>query len=420
MTAQWICPSKPDFLARATHRNWLVSEATSLIRFFQFASFNPAGGFFNLDTVGKPLLPKPGHKGAERQIHDTTRMVHCFVIAQQLGIPGADRMIDHGMDFIWNRHRDGKHGGYHWSVNDAGTVNASKQAYGHAFVLLAGASAKIAGHPDADRLITDVTHVIRLRFWEGDVGAMREEFTPDWTPLSPYRGQNSNMHLTESLMAAYEATDDMQYLQMAERVADLIINRHARAEGWRVAEHFTEAWKVDRYYEGDPTFHPPGTTPGHALEWSRLLVQLWELGERKHSWMLEAAKGLFLTTVQIGWAPDTGGFYYTLDWDNKPLQPDRFWWPCAEGIAAAAVLRSADGDPRFEEWYRRIWGFVANHVIDHEHGCWHPELDGALQPVSKVFVGKPDLYHALQACLIPLLPTNGSITRGLQKPLKTL
>ena len=36
------------------------------------------------------------------------------------------------------------------------------------------------------------------------------------------------MHLTESLMAAFEATDDSTYLRMAERIADPV-NRLTRA-----------------------------------------------------------------------------------------------------------------------------------------------------------------------------------------------
>jgi mannose/cellobiose epimerase-like protein (N-acyl-D-glucosamine 2-epimerase family) len=81
------------------------------------------------------------------------------------------------------------------------------------------------------------------------------------------------------------------------------------------------------------------------------------------------------------------------------------------------VLGEVDGDPRFEEWYRRIWDFTAGNLIDRENGGWFAELDSDLKPISHVFRGKPDLYHALQASLIPLLPANGSITRGLLKGL---
>ncbi|MCF1709215.1 AGE family epimerase/isomerase [Tabrizicola sp. J26] len=408
----WPGATGPDFLSRPIHRQWLLDQAKSLFAFFHPAALNPKGGFHPLDDAGRPFAA-PGPNGAARHLHEATRMVHCYAMAHQLGLPGADRMIDHGMDFIWTRHRDQKNGGYFWGIDDSGPVNPTKQAYGHAFVLLAGSSAKVVGHPDADQMISDVTEILLHHFWDNAAGATTEEYAADWQPLGSYRGQNSNMHLTEALMAAFEATGDRSYLVMAERIASLIINCHARAEGWRVAEHFHADWTVDRDYAGDPMFRPAGTTPGHALEWSRLLVQLWELGGRQHAWMHEAAQALFLKTCAIGWDRAQGGFYYTLDWQDRPDRSDRYWWPCAEGIAAASVLRQVSDDPRFELWYRRIWSFVATHVIDHQGGSWWPEIDDDLKPVSRVFTGKPDLYHAVQACLIPLLPSSGSATRGL-------
>jgi mannose/cellobiose epimerase-like protein (N-acyl-D-glucosamine 2-epimerase family) len=411
----WAATGGPDFLSRPLHRAWLLDQARGLFAFFQPAALNPAGGFFAMDDRGTPLAA-PGPRGQVRHLHEAPRMVHCFAMAHLLGLPGADRMVDHGMDFIWHHHRDTVEGGYFWGVDNAGPVNDTKQAYGHAFVLLAGASAKVIGHPDADRLIADATDVLFRRFWDEKAGATTEEYRRDWQPIGPYRGQNSNMHLTEALMAAFEATGERTFLTMAERIADLIVNRHARAEGWRVPEHFHADWTVDRAYAGDPMFRPTGTTPGHALEWSRLLIQLWELGGRSHAWMAEAAQALFLRTCEIGWDRALGGFYYTLDWQDRPARSDRYWWPCAEGIAAASVLRQISDDPRFEGWYRRILSFVAMHVIDHNDGGWWPELDDDLRPVNRVFTGKPDLYHAVQACLIPLLPASGSVTRGLAGP----
>ena len=407
----WIGTGGSDFTTRPAHRDWLMGQATGLFSFFQRAALNPAGGFYALDNAGQPLPPGPN--GTVRGLHDTTRMVHCFVLAHLLGLPGADRMIDHGMAFLASHHRDRANGGWFWTVDDAGAVNATKQAYGHAFVLLAASSAKIVGHPGADALLAEVTEVLLTRFWDDTAGATTEEYGPDWARLGDYRGQNSNMHLTEALMAAFEATGNAMYLTMAERIASLIIDRHARAEGWRVAEHFHADWSVDRGYQGDPMFRPAGTTPGHALEWSRLLNQLWELGGRKHGWMIAAARALFLHTCAIGWDHAKGGFYYTLGWDDRPTRSDRYWWPCAEGIGAATVLRQTGGDARFEGWYRRIWDFTAQHLIDHAAGSWFPELDDDLRPVARVFTGKPDLYHAVQACLIPLMPANGSVTRGL-------
>ncbi|HET7717211.1 MAG TPA: AGE family epimerase/isomerase [Bauldia sp.] len=388
------------------HRRWLIAQATALLDFFEAESIDPRGGFFTLNEDGRPIS-----EATVREIHVTTRTVHCFAIARLMGRPGADRFIDHGMEFLWKGHRDSTHGGYVWSVGEAG--DDRKQAYGHAFVLLAASSAKVVGHPAADRLLADVTEVLERRFWEPGQGASAEEFARDWSPVSRYRGQNSNMHLTEATMAAYEATGDRMYLEWAESIATLIISKNAAAVGWQVPEHYDADWKVDRNYAGGDVFRPYGITPGHALEWTRLILQLWELGGRRLAWLPNAATELFRRATQSGWDKDNGGFHYTLDWDGRPHLRNRLWWPAAEGIGAAAFLNQIDGAPEYEEWYRRIWDFIAGQIIDREHGGWRTEAVDPTGKVAPLFSGKPDLYHALQACLIPLLPTNGSITRGL-------
>ena len=51
-------------------------------------------------------------------------MAHCFAIGTLLGRPGAPEIVDHALEFIWNRHRDPQAGGYFWSVNDAGATPA--------------------------------------------------------------------------------------------------------------------------------------------------------------------------------------------------------------------------------------------------------------------------------------------------------
>jgi mannose/cellobiose epimerase-like protein (N-acyl-D-glucosamine 2-epimerase family) len=396
----------------AYHRRWLMGQANALFDFFEPHCIDSDGGFYVLDDAGMPILKgRDGGKPPVREIHSTTRMVHCFAIARLLGRPNAQRFIDHGMEFIWKGHRDPIHGGYAWSVGKGTPGDDRKQAYAHAFVLLAASSAKVAGHPDADRLLADVGEIIRTRFWDARAGASREEFNRDWSPIpGGYRGQNSNMHLTEATMAAYEATGERSWLEMAESIAGLIIRRHALACGGRVPEHFTENWEIDRDYRGDPVFRPSGYTPGHWLEWARLLLQLWELGGRRQDWMPGAARLLFANSVAEGWDEERGGFIYTLDWESRPQTRRRLFWPQAEGIGAASFLNAIDGGDTNEAWYRRIWDFIAANLIDRDNGGWRSEAPEGTAPF---FEGKPDIYHALQACLIPLVPPTGSITRGL-------
>ncbi len=407
-------PINEKWAAMPSHQAWLNQQAESLFSFYERNIVNPLGGFYDLDDAGQPTVPGYGAGGTPaRYLFSTTRIVHAYSIAHLMGRPGADLIVDHGMNFLWKGHRDQDFGGFFWSVGYEGPVDSVKQAYGHAFVLLAATSAKMAGHPDAERLLADVMAVILERFWEERYGAVAEEFTRDWLELDSYRGQNSNMHLTEALMAAFEATNDPTCLTMAERVAERVVGANGATNDWRLPEHFSSDWRVNKEYAGSPIFRPYGTTPGHSLEWSRLLLQLWDLGGRKLDWLPDAAKLLFAQAVANGWDHTSGGFYYTLDWDGLPRIRDRYWWPCCEGIGASAFLNEIFEDPLYEEWYRRIWSFAATHFIDRQHGGWRAQMDDALRPSSGPFFGKGDIYHSLQACLIPTLPKSGSVIKGL-------
>ncbi|MCD1635794.1 AGE family epimerase/isomerase [Martelella mediterranea] len=398
-----------------SHRSWLFAQANAILDFYQYNAVNPEGGFFDLDDDARPLptgWPPAPEKATN--LFQTTRMVHCFALAQLMGRPGAMNLVDHGMRHLWEVHRDTKNGGYYWANGLNGPVSDSKQHYGHAFVLLAASSAKLAGHPDADRLLADATEVLDKRFWEETHGAGAEEFTADWQPVGPYRGQNSNMHLTEALMAAFEVTGERIYIDKALSIAGLLIDRITRSNEWRLAEHFDTAWKIDYDYDQD-VFRPYGSTIGHWLEWTRLLLQLWSLTGRRHDWLREAARNLFRNACSEGWDKERGGFYFTVGWKGEPVDRDRYWWPCTEGIGAAHFLNDLEDDPFYESWYRRIWDWCDAHLIDHRLGGWFHQLNDALVPVTDPWFGKPDIYHAFQACIIPLLPTDGSCGMGLKK-----
>jgi len=87
----------------------------------------------------------------------------------------------------------------------------------------------------------------------------------------------------------------------------------------------------------------------------------------------------------------------------------RMHWVVAEAIGAAAALHQVSGEARYARDYARWWDFAAEFLIDRERGSWHHELDSSNTPSSEVWTGKPDLYHAFQATLLPLLP----LTPGL-------
>ena len=75
-----------------------------------------------------------------------------------------------------------------------------------------------------------------------------------------------------------------------------------------------------------------------------------------------------------------------------------------EAIGAIAAFLKLAPNPEDEALYRRLWAFASDHLIDHIHGGWFPELDDNNQPTATQFIGKPDLYHSVQAALFPACP----------------
>lgn len=399
-------PASGNWLSSETHTAWLREQARKLWTFHR-ASLLPSGLFATLDTDGTPL-PDP-----VQELHATTRMIHSFALGQAGGLTGCDDLIDAGMTILWNHHRDTVHGGYLWAVNGNGVVDDRKLAYGHVFVLLAGASAASVGHPDAARLIADVSEVLDARFWEPQNGRFCDEWARDWTPFSTYRGMNANMHGTEALLAAFEATGEQIYLDRASQILQFFVHQAAPQNGWHIPEHYTETWEVDRAYAGDPMFRPAGTTPGHSFEWARLLLQHLELAGRPDDNSPSIARSLIMQALADGWNTEKGGIVYTLDFDASPAIADRYWWPLTEAIGALAVLIKLSPTEEDEALYRKLWQFAAAHFIDHTHGGWFHEIDAAGAPTATQFHGKPDIYHALQAAVYPMLP-------GLSRPFAAL
>ncbi|MDZ4020385.1 D-mannose isomerase [Pseudomonas sichuanensis] len=400
-----------SWLDSPVHHAWLTTEALRLLDFAKAARLPQ--GFGNLDDDGR--LPR----GALAETLNTARMTHSFALAHLQGVPGCLHLVEHGVAALQGPLRDAEYGG--WFTHPEGQAGSDKAAYLHAFVALAASSAVVAGVAAARALLEQAIKVIETRFWCEAQGALRESFSRDWQQAEAYRGANSNMHGVEAFLALADVTGDALWLDRALRIVERLILDQAASDGFRVTEHFDPGWQaLPDYNRDNPTdgFRPYGTTPGHAFEWARLLLHL-EAARRRADLpvpkaLLNAAKGLFGSACRNAWFADGApGLVYTLDWCDRPLVRERLHWVHAEAAATAAALLRRTGEPHYEQWYRCFWDFIATHFIDRVHGSWHHELDPSNQPSARIWGGKPDLYHALQALLLPRLPLAPSLATAL-------
>ncbi|MGI9158039.1 MAG: AGE family epimerase/isomerase [Marmoricola sp.] len=386
---------------RFDHVSWLVDQTARQLAFGRRFP-HPDGGAAWLRNDGTPDLARPVHTWV------TARMAHVYSLGSLAGVPGCDSLADAALAGLTGRLRDPEHGGWLASVGPGETVDGTKSAYTHVFVLLAASTASSAGRPGARQLLDEAGEVLDSRFLT-ESGLYAERWDRAWTVLDGYRGVNANMHAVEARLAAADATGDRGHLDRALLITTRVVHDWAAGNEWRVPEHFDSAWRpLPEHHREQPDhpFEPFGATVGHGLEWSRLVVTLRAvLGADAPEWMLPAAEALFDRAVTDGWAVDGhDGFVYTTDWAGAPVVRARMHWVLAEAICAAAALHQATSHPSYDEHYRVWWDHAATHWVDPDNGSWAHQLTPGLAPSETVWSGRPDLYHSLHAVLLPRLP----------------
>ncbi len=407
-----------DFsLGTPGHDAWLEAEGDRLLNFGRAAT-HPEGGFAWLGDDGVAELDRPV------ELWITCRMTHVYALAHLRG-SGADAadLAAHGVAALRGRFHDDVNGGWYARVDRDGPVTRGKTAYEHAFVVLAGASATAAGVAGGRDLLADALDVLLERFWDDEHGMVVEEWDEAFATLDGYRGVNANMHTVEALLSAADVLDSADLRARAGRIVERVVHGLARGNEWRIPEHFDDTWTpIPDYNIDEPAhpFRPYGATIGHWLEWARLTLHLRAgLGDAAPAWMLDDAVALFDASVREGWAVDgADGFVYTVDWSGRPVVRARMHWVAAEAVATAAALHAAIKHPsaaaQYAQRYAQWWEYVATYLIDTERGSWRHELSPANEPSSLTWSGKPDLYHAYQATLIPRLPLSPTLAAALR------
>ncbi|MDO5700500.1 MAG: AGE family epimerase/isomerase [Bowdeniella nasicola] len=397
-----MIPGSPEY--RRTQR-------ADLLR-FAAGSCSPAGfGYLNAAGEIDPGEPTP--------LYVVCRMTHVFALGSLAGEepapggPDSAELADlthHGVTALLDGPlRDTQDGGWYAAIQPAGTPISAKEAYGHAFVLLAASSALAVDIPRAEELLDAASAVIEERFWDEAAGMMVDEWDRHFTVLADYRGANANMHSLEAFLACGDVTGVRHWHERAARIAARV-RRWAEEYHWRVPEHAGPDYRpnpeLHRERPADP-FKPFGATVGHGMEWARLLLALDQtLGSEAPAGLVDAAIALNDRAVADGWGADGGpGFVYTTDWQGAPVVRSRMHWVLAEAICTATALHRRTEEERYARDLQRWWDYADTYLIDHDLGSWHHELDPTNAPAHATWSGKPDVYHAYQAALIADVPT---------------
>ena len=410
---------KEEFIP-GTKRNmeYCSKAARELLSFGrQFAS--PEGGAYYLGDDGTPMKERP------RETWITCRMLHVYSIGAKAGVEGCRKLAEKALGGLLGELKDKEYGGWYPGVTADGKALPGKQCYAHAFVILAASSALYAGIDGAKELLHEALAVYDRYFWDEEKGLAVDTWNSDFTVLDDYRGINANMHTVEAFLAASDVLGDETYRIRAGRIISHVIG-WAKDFNDRLPEHFSKDWAVmpelNKDRPDDP-FKPYGATPGHGIEWARLILQ-WAFAtygpeEDAVNPYVDVSVRLYERAKADAWYCDgEPGFVYTTDWNGNPVVHDRMHWTLAEAINTSAILSriivNRDSETKggnneaggeyiniYAADYEMYLTYFEDKVHDPVNGSWYHQLDEHNRLKGTVWPGKSDLYHAFQAMLIP-------------------
>lgn len=363
-------------------------------------------------------------KDRNRETWITSRMAHVYSIGTLLGWKDSRVLAEAALRGLREELYDKENGGWYAGLTADGKIVPEKQCYAHAFVILAACSGILAECEGAEELLSRALKLYDLRFWNEEEGLSSDTWNTEFTILDDYRGLNANMHTVEAFLAVADTVGKEEYRERAGRIIDHVLG-WAENNQWRIPEHFTKDWKADldcnKECPADP-FKPYGATPGHGIEWARLITQ-WALSSfpeenEKRIRYIDVAENLYCRAVQDAWNADGApGLVYTTDWNGKPTVHDRMHWTLAEAINTSAVLFRMTGNRKYSDDYTDFMEYLDTVVLDHKYGSWFHQLNEKNEVIGTVWPGKSDLYHAFQATLIPYHSPKISIAAGIKQSL---
>ncbi len=377
---------------------------------------SPGGSSYFLGDDGTPW------KDRNRETWITCRMAHVYSMGTMLGDKDSPTLVHGAIKGLLGELKDCENGGWYPGLTPDNKILPDKQCYAHAFVLLAASSALLAGEENAGELLKEALELFDRRFWDEKQGLTFDTWNTEFTVLDDYRGLNANMHTVEAFLAVADATGEEKYRVRAGRIIDHVIE-WASVNNWRIPEHFTKEWKADldcNKEQPADRFKPYGATPGHGIEWARLIVQ-WTYSNYKEdpeaaAPYLTAAENLYNRAIEDAWNVDGNpGIVYTTDWNGKPVVRDRMHWTLAEAINTSAVLWHITGKEKYAGDYEEFMEYLDEKVLDHVNGSWFHQLDENNHVIGTVWPGKSDVYHAFQATWIPYGTTYISIASDVKQ-----
>ena len=297
---------------------------------------------------------------APRRVRVQARQIYSFAIAARLGwYPQGHDIAMKGMEYMLAKARspDGRPGFVHLIDPDGNVLNPLRDAYDHAFVLLAMATlyelsgdASLRGEMDS-----------LVAFLDRELRSPHGGYIEGIPPTLPRR-QNPQMHLFEAMIAAFDATHELSYQNRAGDLFGLFAASLYDARRQALGEYFEEDWS---------RIEPVVVEPGHQAEWVWLLRGF----ERITGCPTGRYRAQLLSSALRYRDEATGCLIDEGDAEGNIRKSTRRLWPQTE-IAKAWIAQAEVGEQGAADKACEALARLHRHYLSHPvPGGWHDQFD---------------------------------------------
>lgn len=331
------------------------------------------------------------HRDGPRTLVSQCRLIYTFSRAHQWsGNPAYGDLARRGIAALQEHFGTPEPGGWVWACDGDGRVQDDTfNAYGHAFVILAYASAATVFREDAYRDQALLTWQFMQQRLQDEHGGLIWHVSPDGQALDDDRSQNPLMHSFEALLALAPLDDSG-------------VARDGAMEIWRFlqARMLAPGCLLEWF---DPKWQPLATGDkavveiGHAYEWAYLLSDAHAIFPEDD--LLTFGRQFLDYGIRYGYDSARGGVFSQADDDGKVLGQRKGWWEQCEAIRAMQRYVVRHGAAEIAEPLRQSIDFVRLNFVDDEFGGWYfnPPAAGGEPSLDKGNEWKLD-YHVVNMC----------------------
>ncbi len=321
---------------------------------------------------------------SEKQLATQSRMVWAFSHVHNRGLgdylPDAER----GVEFLFERLWDRKHGGFFWKADRSGrTLDERKLLYGQAFAIYGLVEyGRAAGSADAVDRALGLFRLLAERARDREHGGWLEHFEPGWRPItapdSPLeveiaglKSANAHLHVLEALTELHAETGEAEVRRALSEAVDLCTAWFFPSDPAAASQHRRVSWEPGG---------TPGVSVGHNVEFAWLLTRA------------EAA---------LGRRPSLERLDAYLAHARAAREDVLVWWVTAETLAALATAVANRPYAVHRSELEDLLAFALAHQIDPSDGMWLHTVarDGTVVNATKVETWK-DAYHETRATIL--------------------